>query len=1001
MPDVQLREVTDQIRDLIQAKSYAEAISHCLYVLEYHPKHIETHALLGEACLERKSYRDAQDAFLRVLSADPENLVARVGLGVIYQEQGGLEESIWEWERAFELAPGDVDVRQQLQTLLRQRTGVSPARLRLNRAALGRLYMRNSLFERAIAEFQAVLSQEPDRIDIQVALVEALWHAGQHLDALDTCQTILEDLPSCLKANLILGEIWMRTGHEDEAEQKLALVTAMDPEHQVARAIMGEQSPLQRQMAWVPMPAPDQPWPLAPLPGAEAGRRDLQPAMPLERARRRPVDAADLLEPAEEMPDWVRDLQLQAEEPSPPAAEAGEAELETGELPEWLRDIEEIAPEVETLPEEIRPQAEAPAWLRELEGEAQEALEAEMASGRAGAEPLEEPSPAEPEGLPPWLETYGAGEEEAAPEAAAPEEPSEIPCWLQDIMAAATAGVAAREVPSGEAVPESEAALAAEAPPVPEVALLAAEVLPEPEAAPPAAEALPEPEAVLPAAEVLPEPDAMLAVAEGQPPVRMPEPFPLADVPPSLRALVEAGILDEGDIATAMAEMSPEALAAQQAVEVPDWLRDLSVAAPATEAVPAAPEEAKPVPIAEPEAAIPLPEEAWAEAPPPSAPAAEPRVEPEVGPALEVPASLRALVDLGILDEAGLASALAEMTPEELAAREAEEIPDWLRDLAPEGPFPAADQVVPPLPEAAEGVGVITLPAWLRDLAPPEALPAVEPEAEMLPEPEAVALEAEPEAELALPEPEIEIEVEPIFPEPEVKIEPELEAVALEPEPIPPPWEVEAEPEAELALPELEVEIEVEPIFPEPEVKIEPELEAAALEPEPVPPPWEVEAEPEAELALPEPEVEIEVEPIFPEPEAEIEPEPEAVALEPEPLPALPEAEPEAAEVKAEAPALERMLAQLEASPRDYTLRLQVARHLQAEGRLAEALDQYERLVNAGRLLPEVLDSLPSLVETTPEQYRAWQILGDAYMKTDRLNEALAAYREARRALHL
>jgi tetratricopeptide (TPR) repeat protein len=70
-------------------------------------------------------------------------------------------------------------------------------------------------------------------------------------------------------------------------------------------------------------------------------------------------------------------------------------------------------------------------------------------------------------------------------------------------------------------------------------------------------------------------------------------------------------------------------------------------------------------------------------------------------------------------------------------------------------------------------------------------------------------------------------------------------------------------------------------------------------------------------------------------------------------------------------------------------------------GRLEEALDHYERLVNAGKFLPEVVQHLPALAGATRERYRAWQILGDAYMKTDRLNDALEAYKEARHALNI
>ena len=140
---------------------------------------------------------------------------------------------------------------------------------------------------------------------------------------------------------------------------------------------------------------------------------------------------------------------------------------------------------------------------------------------------------------------------------------------------------------------------------------------------------------------------------------------------------------------------------------------------------------------------------------------------------------------------------------------------------------------------------------WLFEMEV-ELEPEPEPEAE--PEPE---VRFEPETELG-PEPEpmsgpelIDMEVEPDVAEPITRafLEPEIELI-LEPEP-----EVEPEMESELE-PELEPEFEVEPEAPEPEIWVEPEEE-----PEPEP---EIEPEVKPELK-PEPETEPEPEPI-PEP---------------------------------------------------------------------------------------------------------------------------------------
>src|SRR5512136_3194557 len=169
MPEILLHSYTARIKEMIRNDHHDEAIAHCQHVLRLYPKHVETYCLLGEACLEKEMYREAIECFQRTLGADPENLISRVGLGIILGEQGMLPEAIWQMERAFELAPGNTEVRRELQRLYTQRDSVEKARLKLTPGALGRLYARNGLYERAITEFRSLLKQDPNLPDIRVA----------------------------------------------------------------------------------------------------------------------------------------------------------------------------------------------------------------------------------------------------------------------------------------------------------------------------------------------------------------------------------------------------------------------------------------------------------------------------------------------------------------------------------------------------------------------------------------------------------------------------------------------------------------------------------------------------------------------------------------------------------------------------------------------------------------------------------------------------------------
>ncbi len=422
MAEIGLGEYCDEVKGLIKAQSIDEAIIICRHILERFPKYIMPYRLLGEAALEREEHDEAASLFTRVLGANPEDAIAHVGLAVVHDEKKELEEAIWHLERAFELAPGNTEIRQELKRLYGEREGVEPPRVKLTPAALARLYLREGLYDRAITELRPLLKEDPDRIDLKVALAEALWRESRRREAAESCQEILELLPNCLKANLILGVIWKESGQEEEGETLLVQAQALDPENGVAQELFGEASPLPPEKVLLPrleeIPTPP------PVPEVEevAPPTEVAPLPELEEV------VAEIAE--EEMPEWLRRLQEVAAE-----------EVEAEELPP---EIEEKLP-TEEVPEAAPPPEEAPDWLRELE---------EL--------PEEAPSPEE---VPDWLERLAPPPGEEVEEAVAPPTPPEgVPDWLREL----------KEVPE-EVVEEAEWE---EAPPLAKEEVELAEALP-------------------------------------------------------------------------------------------------------------------------------------------------------------------------------------------------------------------------------------------------------------------------------------------------------------------------------------------------------------------------------------------------------------------------------------------------------------------------------------------------------------------------------------------
>jgi tetratricopeptide (TPR) repeat protein len=251
MPDIRLEDYTARISELNQKGRYDEAIAHCRHILNAYPRHYPAYKLMGEACLAKEMYPQARDLFQRSLSADPEDPGAWLGLGRAYIVQRMMEKAIWALERAFELDPGHREIRQALEQVYGQRTRQRTSgpqepteRPGLTRGALGRLYLRQGFYDKAIGELRAAVQQDTGMPVTHIALAEALWRDGQDLEAAKACLEILKALPNCLKANLILGTIWMRGGNPRPAQKRLDIARVLDPENLVVQKMMGTKSPL-------------------------------------------------------------------------------------------------------------------------------------------------------------------------------------------------------------------------------------------------------------------------------------------------------------------------------------------------------------------------------------------------------------------------------------------------------------------------------------------------------------------------------------------------------------------------------------------------------------------------------------------------------------------------------------------------------------------------------------------------------------------------------------
>ncbi|MGB8649018.1 MAG: tetratricopeptide repeat protein, partial [Anaerolineae bacterium] len=236
MTEVLLRDYVEEMREHLREGRFSQVLALGNHILSFYPKHLETYRLLAETNLEMNELDAAENLFNRVRSADPENLVAFIGLSIIHEHRSQIDEAIWHLERAFEIQSSNGELRRELLRLYESRDGTRRTRFKLTQGALARLYARQGLYGQAIQELHALLRAEPDRLDLQVALAEAFYREGRKQDSAQIARSILDQLPFCLKANLLLGALWAENG-VPESQTLLKRAQALDPDGLMAREL--------------------------------------------------------------------------------------------------------------------------------------------------------------------------------------------------------------------------------------------------------------------------------------------------------------------------------------------------------------------------------------------------------------------------------------------------------------------------------------------------------------------------------------------------------------------------------------------------------------------------------------------------------------------------------------------------------------------------------------------------------------------------------------------
>ena len=224
-----LRMLQRKIEEDITQNNVDSSIISCRAILDKYPKNFATYQLLGKAFLESPNLDLAEIVFDLILRIDPDDFVSHIGKSYVAESKGDIVGAVDSIERAFELQPANEMLQAEVKRLLKLKNGVEPAKVRLTRGSLIKMYLKGKLFSQAASEIRFAAHENPNRIDFKLNLAECFFYLNEPIQAVETCVDILSILPYCWKANKIIDDITSREDENSHANLNRNRLIELDP----------------------------------------------------------------------------------------------------------------------------------------------------------------------------------------------------------------------------------------------------------------------------------------------------------------------------------------------------------------------------------------------------------------------------------------------------------------------------------------------------------------------------------------------------------------------------------------------------------------------------------------------------------------------------------------------------------------------------------------------------------------------------------------------------
>ncbi len=229
-------EYLQNTEDAISSGHIDDAMANCQHILSYFPDALEAQRLLGELYLAKGQLEEAQQTFDSILVNDPENVVVYCDRALTSERLSDIDTALDCYQQAYELSRGNSQIRQKFNQLS---TKVGQQEFMFSRAGLARLYMRGDLLTQAEQEWEAVLNASPERLDARTGLLETCWREGSYDKVEQLATQIIDDIPTCLKALLLLAHV-TSTFNLERSRELLQRAETLDPELVMAHELFSD-----------------------------------------------------------------------------------------------------------------------------------------------------------------------------------------------------------------------------------------------------------------------------------------------------------------------------------------------------------------------------------------------------------------------------------------------------------------------------------------------------------------------------------------------------------------------------------------------------------------------------------------------------------------------------------------------------------------------------------------------------------------------------------------